>query len=175
MHVHIRPAVPADADACARIHVAAWEASYRGIVPDEEFETRPLERRRQQWRESLSSGEYFTLVACGEDGEVLGFAGARLLDGTLGFDSYLGTLYLRPDMTGHGLGRTLLRAIAGKLFTAGARNMVLRTLRFNSNARAFYERMGARFIPEGVNVDAGVFDDVVYAFDDLHALVRYSA
>lgn len=174
MHVHIRPAVPADAETCARIHVSAWEASYRGIIPDEEFEKRPLERRQVQWREWLHTGNP-TLVACDEDGDVLGFAGARLLDGSLGYDSYLAMLYLRPDMTGKGLGKTLLRAIAGKLFTAGARNMLLRTLRLNANARAFYERMGARFIPEGVDVDAGVFDDVAYAFDDLHALVRYSA
>lgn len=174
MHVHIRPAVPADADACARIHVAAWETSYRGIMPDEEFERRPLERRRQQWRDWLGSGN-ITLVACDDAGAVLGFAGARLLERSSGFDSYLAMLYLRPDLKRQGLGKTLLRAIAGKLFTAGARNMVLRTLRLNSNARAFYERMGARFIPEGVDVDAGVFDDVAYAFDDLHALVRYSA
>jgi GNAT superfamily N-acetyltransferase len=174
MHVHIRPAVPADADACARIHVAASEASYRGIMPDEEFERRPLERRRQQWHEWLSSGN-ITLVACDDAGDVLGFAGARLLDDGSGFDAYLTTLYLRPDMTSQGVGKTLLRAIAGKLFTAGARNMVLRTLRLNANARAFYEHMGARFIPEGVDIDAGTFDDVAYAFDDLHALLRYSA
>jgi len=174
MHVHIRVAVPEDADACAGIHVAAWEASYRGIMPDAEFEKRPLERRRQQWREWLNSGN-ITLVACDDGGDVLGFAGARLLDGGLGYDSYLATLYLRPDMKGQGVGKTLLRAIAGKLLAAGARNMVLRTLRANTAARAFYEHMGAHVLHDGVDIDAGTFDDVAYAFDDLHALVRYSA
>jgi len=49
--------------------------------------------------------------------------------------------------------------------------MVLRTLRLNPG-RAFYERLGARLLPEGVNIDAGVFDDVAYAFDDLRRLLR---
>lgn len=170
MRVTIRSAVPSDADACAAIHVAAWEASYRGIMPDEEFRKRPLERRQLQWRDWLARDDQITLVACGDE-TVLGFAGARMLDGSEGFDSYLAMLYLRPDVKGQGLGKTLLAAIAAELLALDAENMVLRTLRLNP-ARAFYERLGARLIPEGVNVDAGVFDDVVYAFDDLRALVR---
>jgi len=37
-------------------------------------------------------------------------------------------------------------------------------------ARSFYEKLGARLVPEGIAHDAGMFDDVVYAFDDLRAL-----
>lgn len=173
VRVTIRSAVPEDADACAAIHVAAWEASYRGIIPEEEFRKRPLARRQQQWRDWLARDEQITLVACGGDETVLGFAGARMLDGSEGFDSYLAMLYLRPDVKGHALGKTLLAAIAAELLALDAENMVLRTLRLNP-ARAFYERLGARLIPEGMNVDAGVFDDVVYAFDDLRALVSAS-
>ena len=133
MQFTIRSAVPADADACAEIHVAAWEGSYRGIMPDEEFEKRPLSARRMQWR-------------------------------------YLAMLYLRPDMKGRGLGKELLLAIAREMQTQGAKNMVLRTLRLNP-ARRFYEKLGARCIPEGMDFHGGVFDDVVYAFDDLSALI----
>lgn len=84
------------------------------------------------------------LPACGGvDGEVLGFAGAQMLDAAqCGFDSYLATLYLKPELKRQGLGRAL----------------------------RFYEKLGARLIPQGVGVEAGHFDDVVYAFDDLKAL-----
>lgn len=174
MDVKIRRADVADADACAEIHVAAWDGSYRGIMPDEEFRKRPLERRRVQWRTWLANDEHVVLVACDEQGVILGFAGARMLHGRTDFDSYLATLYLRPDMKGKGLGKKLLAAISEELLALGARTMVLRTLRLNP-ARAFYERLGARFIPEGVDIDAGVFDDVVYAFDDLRSLAVYSA
>lgn len=170
MEVTIRPATPDDADAIAAVHVAAWEGSYRGIMPDEEFRKRPVERRRMQWREWLESAEHIVLVGCDDRGEILGFAGARMLDAAeSGFDSYLATLYLQPALKGQGLGKTLLRAVAATLYAQGARSMVLRTLRLNP-ARAFYEKLGARFIPQGVDVEAGHFDDVVYAFDDLRAL-----
>jgi ribosomal protein S18 acetylase RimI-like enzyme len=167
----IRAATPADAPAIARIHVDAWEASYRGILPDEEFEKRPLERRRQQWRHWFEQPQQVTLVAQSEGPEIIGFAGARLLDrAESGFDSYLATLYLLPDCKRAGLGTALLAAIADELVSRGARTMVLRTLRLNANARAFYEKLGARFISEGVPIEAGHFDDVVYAFNDLRAL-----
>lgn len=170
MDATIRRAQPADADACAAIHVAAWEASYRGIVPDEDFERRPLERRQRQWRDRLTRDDHVTLVACDSAGRVLGFAGANLVDrDEIGFDSYLAMLYLKPEMKGRGLGKALLAEMAAELIALGARSMVLRTLRLNAS-RVFYERLGARLVPEGTAIDAGVFDDVVYAFDDLHVL-----
>lgn len=172
MQFTIRPAAPADADACAAVHVAAWEGSYRGIMPDEEFEKRPLSARQLQWRALLSrtDGKYRTLVACGEGGDILGFAGAQLLNGEAPFDSYLAMLYLRPDVKGCGLGKVLLLAAAREMQTQGAQSMALRTLRLNP-ARKFYERLSARLVPEGMDFHAGVFDDVVYAFDDLNALI----
>lgn len=171
MEVTIRRATADDADAIAHVHVAAWEGSYRGIMPDEEFAKRPVERRRIQWQEWLQNDEHVVLVACEEQG-VVGFAGARLLNPPVdGFESYLATLYLDPDCKRRGLGTRLLRAIASELVALGARTMVLRTLRLNT-ARDFYERLGARFIPEGVDVDAGHFDDVVYVFDDLNVLAE---
>jgi GNAT superfamily N-acetyltransferase len=173
MDVTIRAALPDDADAIAEIHVAAWQASYRGIMPDAEFRKRPLERRRIQWREWLERDDRVTLVACDTDGQILGFAGGWLVDrSTYGFDSYLATLYLRPDVKRRGLGSTLLRAYAREMKALGAQTLVLRTLRLNP-ARGFYEKLGARLVPEGVDIDAGVFDDVVYVFDDLDALGRY--
>jgi hypothetical protein len=48
----------------------------------------------------------------------------------------------------------------------------LRVVRENLAARTFYERLGARLVPDGISVDAGLFDDVVYAFDNLGALER---
>jgi GNAT superfamily N-acetyltransferase len=171
MRVHTRIASPDDSDAIAAIHVAAWEGAYRGIMPDEEFARRPLARREQQWREWLRRDDRITLVACADDGDILGFAGGWTLDASqTGFDSYLATLYLRPDVKRRGIGTQLLSAFASEVRDRGAHTMVLRTLRLGPG-RAFYERLGARFIPEGMEFEAGTFDDVVYAFDDLSALL----
>ncbi len=39
---------------------------------------------------------------------------------------------------------------------------------------AAWEASYRGLVPQGINVDSGVFDDVVYAFDDLRALAARS-
>lgn len=131
-----------------------------------------MDLRRRQWATSLQSPERVTLVACDDDGTIVGFASALLLEQPdNGFESYLQTLYFTPEAAGRGTGSRLLRATATDLLARGVVNMALRVVRLNP-ARGFYERLGARLVPEGIDTDAGVFDDVVYAFDDLHTLAR---
>jgi GNAT superfamily N-acetyltransferase len=167
----IRAAHAGDAQAIARVHVASWDAFYRDILPAAEFDKRPLSVREAQWAQSLSDPQRRTLVGIDTDGMVKGFASAVLLDGSEGFDSYLQTLYLLREFAGQRHGRALLIAMANELLAAGKRNMVLRTLRLNP-ARQFYERLGARFLSEDTPIDAGHFDDVAYAFDDLSRLAQ---
>jgi GNAT superfamily N-acetyltransferase len=171
MSLVIREADRDDADAIARVHVASWHGTYRGIVPDEQIDARTVDVRRAQWAQWVNGPSHITLVACDESGAVVGFAGAQLLEGPVEqFGSYLQMLYLMPDVKKRGIGRALLRALAERLHHAGVKTMALRTLRLNP-ARGFYERLGARLVPEGISIDAGKFDDVVYAFDDITALL----
>jgi ribosomal protein S18 acetylase RimI-like enzyme len=89
-----------------------------------------------------------------------------------GFDSYLQTLYLLPGVTGGGIGRELLVHAARMLAEQGRKSMALRVLVKNP-ARRFYERLGARVVPEGLRIDEGQFDDLVYAFDDVGTLLPH--
>ncbi|MDQ2680955.1 MAG: GNAT family N-acetyltransferase [Candidatus Eremiobacteraeota bacterium] len=171
MTVIVRIADLSDADSIARVHVASWEDAYRGIVPDAVIDARTVDVRRAQWIENLSKGDSITLVACDERGTIQGFASARLLNDTDDkFQSYLHTLYVRPETQNRGVGRQLLQAIATRLRDCGARNLALRTLRLG-HVRVFYEHLGARLVPEDIDNDGGTFDDVIYVFDDISALV----
>ena len=78
-------------------------------------------------------------------------------------------LILVKEAARSGLGTRLLHALAEDLKARGKRTMSLRVLQ-NNPARVFYEKLGARLVPEGIEHDAGMFDDVVYAFDDVTAL-----
>jgi GNAT superfamily N-acetyltransferase len=167
----IRAARPTDVDAIARVHVASWRANYRGLISDDLIDARTFEVRKLEWSKHLEQSGPVTLVACDESG-VQGFANALVLTKpTGGFTSFLQTLYLAPEITHQGCGRALLRAIAADLVGLGAKNMALRTLR-TSPARGFYEHLGARLIPEGIDIDADEFDDVDYGFDDLRVLLQ---
>jgi GNAT superfamily N-acetyltransferase len=170
VRIRVRRAELSDVPSIAGIHVAAWHHAYRGLVPDEAFETRTIERRLQQWESVLRGASDFVLVGCDEAQQVRGFASASLKPGG-GFESYLETLYVAPEMWGRGIGRALLASISATMRNRGATNMALRTLRLGK-ARTFYERLGARLVPEGISHDHGPFDAVVLAFDSLAALTE---
>jgi GNAT superfamily N-acetyltransferase len=122
------------------------------------------------WHRVLTDSKSLVFVA-DDSGTVVGFASALpLKPPTEGFDAYLQAIYVRPESKSQGVGKALMRAVALALLERNCTNLVLRTLRLG-DARAFYERLGARFVSEGFSRDAGTFDDVVYAFDDVKRLV----
>ncbi len=171
----IRSAAPADISAIAAIHVEAWRANYRGMMPDEAIDSRTIAFRQAMWTRLLDEPERITLVSCDEHGAVTGFASAfPLREPHNGFDSFLQMIFVAEPLKGRGIGRSLLVAIAGKLREVGVRGMALRTLRANP-ARAFYSRLGAELVESGIDIDAGEFDDVVYGFRDLSALLEGAA
>jgi GNAT superfamily N-acetyltransferase len=168
--MHIRKAAAPDIAAIAAIHVDAWRTNYRGMIPDGAIDSRTVELRKAMWHRLLGEPRRVTLVACDGSGAVTGFASAfTLAEPHNGFDSFLQMLFVAEPLKGKGIGRALLAAIAEEMHSAGARGMALRTLRLNP-ARAFYERVGAELVPEGIDIDRGEFDDVVYGFRDLSSL-----
>jgi hypothetical protein len=59
----IRSATPIDARAIATIHVEAWRAAYRGIVPDEYLDSLSIDGRESAWRQNLLAADTSTWVA----------------------------------------------------------------------------------------------------------------
>jgi hypothetical protein len=49
----IRPALPADAETIARVHVGTWQAAYREVFPSAELANLSVERRVQLWETFL--------------------------------------------------------------------------------------------------------------------------
>jgi ribosomal protein S18 acetylase RimI-like enzyme len=167
----VRYATAQDIPSIARVHVDSWNQHYRGLLDDRLIDERTVEVRIAVWNKAFDETERLTYVAEGAGGRLLGFASAHILTpGQKRFDSYLQQLYLLSDAKGRGIGRALLRVLAAALIRRNCESMALRVLRQNP-AHAFYERLGARPVPEGIENDEGFFDDVVYAFDDLKALL----
>ncbi|HET9030196.1 MAG TPA: GNAT family N-acetyltransferase [Candidatus Aquilonibacter sp.] len=131
--------------------------------------SRDVTTRTAQWIAGVEDPQRITYVGCDESGAIVGFISAVLLEPADRFDAYLQTLYLIESAARQRLGTRLLRALADDLVNRSKRSLALRVLAQNP-ARAFYERLGARLVPEGIAQDAGTFDDVVYAFDDLTLL-----
>lgn len=141
--VSIRPAVPADASALARLQVESYRRSYRGLLPDAFLQRFTEEEQQEDWRAMLPSGAGETvLLATSGTGEVLGYAVARLpRPMTPGGEGEVVALHVRFDSQGVGVGKALLEAARAWLAGEGCRSMMVWVLDGNP-ATAFYEHMG---------------------------------
>jgi ribosomal protein S18 acetylase RimI-like enzyme len=140
--VTIRPATPADAPAMGRVHVRAWQAAYRGHMPDEYLDGLRSEDRAAHWAGALARDDLRgTILVAERAGEVVGFA----VVGPAREPAGAGELYainLDPAHWGTGAGRALLGAAQTELARLGFADTVLWVLTGNARARRFYEIAG---------------------------------
>lgn len=146
--MRVREPVVADADRLGQIHVAAWQAAYRGIMPADYLDGLSAGERADYWRAALSRRPRpgsVRLVAV-DDGDVpVGF----LFGGPAGGDADApeGEVYavnVHPEHWGHGAGTDLLRAAQRALAATAFETAVLWVAPRNQRARRFYEHHGWR-------------------------------
>ncbi|MGJ5724837.1 GNAT family N-acetyltransferase [Brevibacterium sp. H602] len=147
----VRPPVPADAAAMARVHVDTWLETYRGIMPDELLDAPDLiDRRRQMWTQILAEADRskFTCAVAESDGEIVGIAMAGPPENTESAederpeDRHLYVLYAYRSMHGTGVGQDLLDAVIDPSVTTA-----LWVADPNPRAQAFYSKNG--FVADG--------------------------
>jgi ribosomal protein S18 acetylase RimI-like enzyme len=136
----IRHAQLRDADRIGAIQVRAWQATYRGVMPDAYLDELNADDRAIYWRGqvlALAPGQRLKVIV--DDGLVVGFAAAGPEhDGRAG----TGELYainVDPQVWSRGLGRALLRDVTAALAGLGYREAVLWVVPQNDRARRFYE------------------------------------
>jgi len=164
MHVvppPIRHAQLADADQIGAVQVRAWQATYRGVMPDAYLDELSAHDRAAYWRGqvlALLPGQRLKVIV--EGGVVVGFAatGPENDGGAAG----VGELYainLDPSVWGRGLGRALLRDATAELAGLGHREAVLWVVPQNDRARRLYE--SEQWRDDDVRRDDEVFGVVV--------------
>lgn len=184
----IRAAVPADAEAIARVQVAGWHSTYTGLMPDGVLADQTVERRQPMWARMLSEPETFKVytaeASAPEDGnddhhheaapEMVGIVSGgepqSMIDGLYhGFDCEVYALYIMKAHQGHGLGRRLLQQMMVDFASVGKSAMLLWVLDDNHAARRFYERMGGVLLELEKPFDAGemLLREVAYGWHDL--------
>ncbi|MEU8529799.1 GNAT family N-acetyltransferase [Streptomyces sp. NPDC048629] len=161
--VGIREMTESDADAVAGVRVDGWRSAYAGIVPRTWLDRMTVaeDALRQRTRLAEPGRAATDLVATDPDGAVVGWTcfGPVGAAGAPGPDwAELYTLYVRPDLIGHGVGRALLDEVHTRAGAAGFAGMLLWVLADNHRARRFYDRAG--YAPDGA-VQNDTYDDVV--------------
>lgn len=143
-----RDATASDAAALARIDVAAWQAGYRGLMPDDFLAGLDEERSTARWQWAFAKKPPLVLVV-EHDGEVVGacrYGESRDADAAPCTGEVM-ALNVHPAAWRRGVGTELLQAVLERLRLLRFTAATLWVLDENSRARAFYEAAG--FSKEG--------------------------
>jgi GNAT superfamily N-acetyltransferase len=163
-----------DASAIAAVHVAAWHTTYPGVVDQVYIDGLSVVDRTDAWERRLRRESRIVpdiLVAEAASGELVGFAsGGPIREPEIGFDAELHAIYVLQSAQRHGIGRRLVTAWSEIAIRRGLRAAVVRVLAQNP-ACAFYERLGARRIRDGIlEIDGQPYPEVWYGWTDLRTL-----
>ena len=139
----LRPAEPDDATDVARVHVRAWQAGYRGLLPQAYLDGLRVEDRARRYEfANPDPWRPATLVAV-EGDAIRGFATTMPTgDSNLPGCGELCALYVDPDWWGRGVGGALVSAARTHLREQGFREAVLWLLAGNARGDRFYRRDG---------------------------------
>jgi ribosomal protein S18 acetylase RimI-like enzyme len=146
--VNIRRARVADAWDVAKIHVASWQAAYRGIVPHDYLDGLSAAPREKFWRESVERGNPELWVAEVNSSVVgwVAFDASRDpdADGTIG---EISAIYSLQAYWSTGVGRGLWQTARGRLIERGFTAVTLWVFADNARAIRFYRAAGFEPMP----------------------------
>ncbi|MFN3512418.1 MAG: GNAT family N-acetyltransferase [Phenylobacterium sp.] len=167
------PAGPDDALDLARLHVASWRETYRGLLPEDYLAAMSPEAQARRFYTALMQPEPTdaTLVAANRAGLVGYASGGRSRQGLPG-EAEIATLYVLRAAQGRGLGRRLVQGLARVFAANGAASLTISVLRDNLPARRFYEHLGGLpDVPRREPGPGGVVAEVSYRWPDIRDLV----
>ena len=120
MQVAVRPMTMADTSTVGEVHVRAWQAAYRGVMPDEYLDALRPEDRADMWRRGIEAKWPGRRDVIAVDADVAGFAayGAeRESDDPRRAELY--AINVHPDYWRRGLGRRLIGHATAELSRLG--------------------------------------------------------
>jgi GNAT superfamily N-acetyltransferase len=142
--INVRPATEDDAARLAEIHVAAWQATYRGIMTDEYLDALDTGRATAAWRRNIVEPRDGTIHLVVQSGDavagfaILGPAPADTAPGT----GQLYAINVHPDWWAQGIGSVLFAAAEQKLTELGYDRAFLWVAQGNERAVSFYGNRG---------------------------------
>lgn len=148
MSLRIRPAQQDDAAAIARIHVAAWQAAYAGIIDAAYLAALSTAPRETYWAQAIAQGRPGLLLAQDGNGAVAGwiaFGDCRDPDAPA-TRGEIWAIYVDPTRWSQGVGQALWQQARERLLEQGKDEASLWVLAANQRAIRFYAALG--FVPD---------------------------
>ena len=145
----LRRATSEHAPALARLMVDAWQAAYRGLVPDTHLSRLNAERWEARFRESLATRteETYAVEVRGAVVGLLTLGACRDHDEDQEATGEIWGIYLAPSYWRRGIGSWVCNEGERMLRERGYSQVVLWVFERNEQARRFYDSLGFR--PDG--------------------------
>ena len=144
----VREAQAADARTVAEIHVAAWRAAYRELMPADYLASLSAGERTDMWTRSIIRGGPWRLAIAEIDGALAGFCSFGPTRDELADDvAEIYAVNVAPERWRLGAGRALCEHALRQAASREHKTMTLWVVKGNDPARRFYERLGYR--PDG--------------------------
>ncbi len=171
--LRVRPAVVADVEQMARLHIAASLQAYAGVIPEHALGAITVAERARRWKETIATArsDEAILVGVSEDRIAgLGHCGPqRTL--TLPVAGEFFCAYVAPGAQRQGVGTALMIAMARFLVDRGMAGASLWVARDNLAARRFYEWLGGTVWAEKEEGRPDfVLAEVAYVWRDLSSI-----
>jgi len=115
----VRKATQTDVGPIAHVHVAAWQACYRGLMPDEFLDRLSVSDREASWRKALDAAGR-TLLVCRSERQTVGAAcgPTRYQDKDASLVGELYAFYVLPDFWGGECGHALWKCVEKEIALA---------------------------------------------------------
>lgn len=137
MEISIREANLEDVSSIAEIHVTSWQATYRGLIPEEYILSQTLERRTKLWTNVITD-KLADLLVAEYDGDLAGFISWNKPE--LKATADITSLYLFPHHISKGIGSRLLAECEARLIQLHVSKATLWVLDSNVQALNFYQK-----------------------------------
>jgi ribosomal protein S18 acetylase RimI-like enzyme len=148
MSVVVRQVERRDAAELAAVHVGAWLAAYRGLMPGAFLDAISVEAWQARWMERLSVDELPPVRVAVRDGAIVGFClvATPSRDEDAGGDvAEVVALNVNPNAWRSGIGTILMRDALESFRRDGWQTASLWVADGNERAVSFYKRLGFEF------------------------------
>lgn len=124
------------------MQVESWNATYRGLMPDEVIDRISVETRTRRWAETIESGGVVFVAT--EGATVVGFCSVAEWKGDPSPAGEITAMYASPHALGRGHGCRLMHHALEWFGEQGFETALLWVLDTNRIGRTFYDKAGWR-------------------------------
>ncbi len=142
--MNIRKAVIEDAIGIGKVHVEAWQETYKGLLCEEYLNSISVGEKTKKWKEIIQDDVKTEriLVIENELRDIVGFAFYGVNnEKEYEYDGDLHAMYILKAYQNRGYGSKIIKIAVKELVDLGCNSLIIWALKYNPYCR-FYEKIG---------------------------------